>query len=62
MSFGTVKSRLWEVLNKGHHGVKLSPEDVRRLKCWIDLNCPLWPDYQYRPDRPVLDHSTAARQ
>jgi hypothetical protein len=26
---------------------------MRALKAWIDLNCPLWPDYTYRPDRPA---------
>jgi hypothetical protein len=25
---------------------------MRAIKAWIDLNCPLWPDYIYRPDRP----------
>ncbi len=24
---------------------------MRRVKCWIDLNCPLWPDYIFRPNR-----------
>ena len=50
-SFGTLQSRLWKVLDRGHHDVKLSEEEQRRIKCWIDLNCPLWPDYQFRPDR-----------
>ena len=54
LTFGTVKSRLWPVLAAGHYDVKLSPEEMRRVKCWIDLNCPLWPDYQYRLDRPAL--------
>ncbi|MCS7237526.1 MAG: discoidin domain-containing protein [Thermoguttaceae bacterium] len=53
MTFGTLRSRLWEVLDKGHYGVELSREDVHALKCWIDLNCPLWPDYQFRPARQV---------
>ncbi|MCP4450318.1 MAG: discoidin domain-containing protein [Planctomycetes bacterium] len=50
-SFGTLKSRLFEVLDAGHYDVALSREDMRRVKCWIDLNCPLWPDYTYRLDR-----------
>ena len=50
-SFGTLKSRLFEVLDAGHYDVTLSREDMRRVKCWIDLNCPLWPDYTYRLDR-----------
>lgn len=52
MTFGSAKSRLWQVLEAGHYDVKLSPEELHRVKCWIDLNCPLWPDYQYRPSRP----------
>ncbi len=52
LSFGTVKSRLWKVLDAGHYGVKLSPEEQHRVKCWIDLNCPLWPDYVERSKRP----------
>ena len=54
MSFGTLKSKLWPVLDAGHYGVRLSPEEMQRVKCWIDLNCPLWPDYRFRLDRPKL--------
>ena len=53
LSFGTVKSRLWKLLDAGHYGVRLSREETHRVKCWIDLNCPLWPDYRFRPDRPA---------
>jgi len=51
LTFGTVKSRLWRVLGPGHHDVRLNADDARRIKCWIDLNCPLWPDYVFRPHR-----------
>jgi hypothetical protein len=50
-SFGTLKSKLWKVLDAGHYDVKLTTEQMRRVKCWIDLNCPLWPNYQFRPER-----------
>ena len=53
LSFGTVKSRLWKVLDAGHYGVRLSRDERHRVKCWIDLNCPLWPDYRFRLDRPA---------
>jgi len=53
MSFGTLKSKLWRVLDAGHYDVKLTRDDVRRVKCWIDLNCPLWPDYVERRRRPA---------
>ncbi len=52
LTFGTLRSRLWTVLAAGHHDVKLSRDEQQRVKCWIDLNCPLWPDYIYRPLRP----------
>ncbi len=51
MTFGTLRSRLWEVLNRGHYGVNLTLDELHALKCWIDLNCSLWPDYQFRPSR-----------
>ncbi len=51
LTFGTVKSRLWQILDAGHYEVKLTSDEMQRVKCWIDLNCPLWPDYIYRPLR-----------
>lgn len=53
LTFGTLKSRLRQVLETDHYDVKLSEPELRAIKCWIDLNCPLWPDYQFRPDRPA---------
>jgi hypothetical protein len=50
-TFGTLKSKLWHILNKGHHDVELTRDEMRRVKCWIDLNCPLWPDYIERTKR-----------
>ena len=53
LSFGTLRSRLWAVLADEHHQeVSLDEPEMRAIKAWIDLNCPLWPDYIYRPDRP----------
>jgi hypothetical protein len=53
LSFGTLRSRLWTVLaDKHHQEVSLDKAGMRTIKAWIDLNCPLWPDYIYRPDRP----------
>ena len=56
LTFGTLKSRLWSVLDAGHYEVSLTEAEKRAVKCWIDLNCPLWPDYRYRPDRPSPAH------
>jgi hypothetical protein len=53
LSFGTLRSRLWQVLaDKDHKEVTLDQAGMRAIKTWIDLNCPLWPDYIFRPDRP----------
>ena len=38
-------------LDENHYDVTLTREEKRRIKCWIDLNCPLWPDYTERPLR-----------
>jgi hypothetical protein len=51
LTFGTLRSRLWQLLDQGHHDVRFTRDEMHRVKCWIDLNCPLWPDYQHRPDR-----------
>ena len=54
LTFGVVKSKLFtQTLAKPHHKAALTPVELRALKCWVDLNCPLWPDYQYRYDRPA---------
>jgi len=52
LSFGTLRSNLRPILDGEHYGVRLSEPEMRAVKCWIDLNCPLWPDYQFRPNRP----------
>jgi hypothetical protein len=52
MTFGSLKSKLWRTLDAGHHDVHLTPDEVLRIKTWIDLNCPLWGDYMDRDQRP----------
>ena len=52
LTFGSLKSKLWAVLDAGHNGVRLTRDETRRVKCWIDMNCPLWPDYVERSSRP----------
>lgn len=52
LSFGTLQSRLWKVLDdKDHAKVELTSEEMQAVKAWVDLNCPLWPDYKYRLER-----------
>jgi hypothetical protein len=45
MSFGTLHSKLIALLVSGHYDVQLTRQERQRLTTWIDLNCPLWPDY-----------------
>ena len=39
--------------------VKLTRDQTHRIKCWIDLNCPLWADYLPRLRRPATLAKTA---
>lgn len=59
-SFGVLRSRLGGILDGRHHDVRLDRDEKHAVKCWIDLNCPLWPDYQFRPERrPSLANSAS---
>ena len=42
---GAAKSRLIQVLEKKHEGVKLSGEEMDKIACWIDLLVPYCGDY-----------------
>jgi hypothetical protein len=42
---GANKSKLIDMLEKGHNGVKLSAEELDRLSTWIDLAVPCYGDY-----------------
>jgi len=61
LTFGSVKSKLIKTLESRHppepsspkDHVKLTRDEIRRIKCWIDMNCPLWGDYEYRLNRPT---------
>ncbi len=59
LSFGSVRSKLWALLDAGHYDVKLTRDEMHRVKCWIDLNCPLWPDYIQRELRPAVQAARA---
>jgi hypothetical protein len=48
-----LQSRLFKVLaDDKHQEVTLTGDERRALTAWIDLNCPLWPDYRLRTERP----------
>ena len=54
-TFGTVKSKLWEILkDQSHSNVKLTSHEEQAIKCWTDLNVPLWGDYAFRPERRTV--------
>jgi hypothetical protein len=61
LTFSSLKSPLWTVLNAGHHDVQLTDDDILRIKTWTDLNCPLWPDYQDRDQRPAASPLVAQK-
>lgn len=46
------QTELMRMLNKGHHNVRLSPEEIERLACWIDFNAPF---HGRRSDIPEYD-------
>ncbi len=39
-------SKLYELLNKGHHNVKLPKEDMHRITVWLDSYSPFYGVYQ----------------
>ncbi len=43
---GAVRSSLLTLLADGHYGVKLTPEEIERIACWIDLQVPFCADYE----------------
>jgi hypothetical protein len=61
MTFGVLKSRLIQVIESNHHHVQLSPQEMHAIKCWIDLNCPLWADYMERKDRSANIKAASAQ-
>jgi len=44
--FGARASKLVELLDKGHHDVKLSPEEFRRITVWLDCNSDFFGAYE----------------
>ena len=44
-TFGSHRSRLVEVLRKGHHDVKLPREEFIRIATWVDANVPYYGSY-----------------
>jgi len=47
--FGARASKLLAHLDKGHHDVKLTPEELRRLIVWLDANSDFYGAYENTP-------------
>ncbi|MEG0142538.1 MAG: SUMF1/EgtB/PvdO family nonheme iron enzyme [Akkermansia sp.] len=62
-------SELYQLLKKGHHGVRLNQEDLNRIVTWIDMNVPYmgyWPgdrneSYLQKRYDALKQYSTAQR-
>jgi hypothetical protein len=44
--FGARASKLYPMLVKGHHDVKLSPEELHRIAVWLDSTSPFYGVYE----------------
>ena len=49
--FGARGSKLWQLLAKGHHDVKLAPEEMHRLTLWLDCNSDFFGAYENIADQ-----------
>jgi hypothetical protein len=47
---GAARSRLLPLLTEGHYGVRVTPEEIETLACWIDLQVPFCGDYEEKRD------------
>lgn len=43
---GARDSRLFKLLEKGHHGVVLEPDELRRITLWLDCNSNFYGAYR----------------
>jgi hypothetical protein len=64
---GSARSDLVKILRQGHQGVKVTTEDLDRIRCWIDLGVPYCGDYTEAHDwsereRAKYDHYLAKRR
>jgi len=62
---GAAKSKLIQMLEEGHNGVRLSPDELDRFATWIDLLVPYCGDYTEAMDEkgiPRYEHFLAKRK
>ncbi|MEI7901845.1 MAG: NPCBM/NEW2 domain-containing protein [bacterium] len=48
---GARASKLYQMLAKGHHDLKLSKEDLHRLTLWLDCNSDFYGSYENLPEQ-----------
>ncbi|MDR2466367.1 MAG: hypothetical protein LBD35_03145, partial [Prevotellaceae bacterium] len=53
------QTELFQILNHGHHGVKLADEETRKLALWIDMNAPF---HGRRSDIPGYERTEKSRK
>jgi len=51
---GARVSKLYEMLRKGHHKVKLSKEEMHRITVWLDSYCPFYGVYETKAGQAQL--------
>jgi hypothetical protein len=55
MDYHASTSELVQLLEKGHHGVELDPEEWKTLLSWIDLNIPYYPTWSDQRGEAKVD-------
>lgn len=56
MDYHTSTSELFQMLEKGHHGVEVDDASMRRLAAWVDLNVPYHATWtEYRNDKTTRE-------
>ncbi len=46
LTFGTTQSKLIQLIDAHHYDARLTAAERERITTWIDLNCPLWDNYE----------------
>ncbi|MDR2168575.1 MAG: SUMF1/EgtB/PvdO family nonheme iron enzyme [Planctomycetaceae bacterium] len=58
MEFHASSSELFQILEKGHYGVKVDADSMRRLYAWVDLNVPYFGTWAEVAERLNRKHVT----
>jgi len=51
--FGARASKLYQMLSAGHHDVKLSAEELRRITLWLDCNSDFYGAYEHTKEQAL---------